>query len=311
MFVETTFARQVAKSLHDGKLTTLCIGAGVDPVWKVFGRSLNPVALLNARFSEGVDGDGRVASGRFWARNPWARLAVARSQEIKSAAAPPDETTQNSPAQSEPAALIPDALLERGITDVDFVDLRLGGADFVALTALESFLDDAQVLGLSTIVNFFGSADPNIHSFHNVDRLMKRHGFELFALTQRHYSMAALPSRYKFSYLGESVRGRLVQGEALYLRDWAAPENVSAAIRAGALKLVKLAAIFSMAELPDCAAELIIRTRPALEEILDIKLALDNLTAQNAPDNMPREYEEYIRIFETDDSSFYNNPNPE
>jgi len=310
MLVETTFARQVAASLGEVKFTALCIGANVNPVWKLFEHSLNTVAIPRVRFSENIDADGRAKSGRYWARNPWGRLAVVRSQEIKAAAAPAAQTSQSTPIEPEPAeVLIPESLYERNLTDVDFIDLQLGGADFVALTAVDRFLDDAQVLGLSMIVNFFGSADTQIHTFHNVDRSMKARGFELFLLSQRRYSMAALPTPYKFSYLGESVQGRLLQGNALYLRDWAAPENVGAAIRGGALKLAKLAAIFSMADLPDCAADLIVRTKPAIAEVLNVELALDNLTAQIARRNMPSKYSEYMQLFDADDARFYDGAN--
>ncbi|MFX8362538.1 hypothetical protein ABTL34_19440, partial [Acinetobacter baumannii] len=75
--------------------------------------------------------------------------------------------------------------------------------------------------------NFEGSYSPHHHTFHNTDRYMRRHGFDLFGLTTRNYSSGALPSPFLYRYPAQSLHGRPLQGDALYLRDfaWRSPET--------------------------------------------------------------------------------------
>ena len=97
------------------------------------------------------------------------------------------------------ARLLQDFLLGRGVNDVDFIKIDVDGPDFLILRSLKSVLAETRVLGICIEVNFFGSDDPDAHTLHNVDRFLKSVGFELFDLSKRHYSMAALPAPYVYS----------------------------------------------------------------------------------------------------------------
>jgi hypothetical protein len=309
---ETPFARQVADALRDTSFTVLDVGGtGANAVWNFFGKNLH---LVTTGSRIRVSGDGeteeRMRSGRYWARNPWGRLSVARTLELRAAAS---NTAVSAPiadtAPAQAVVTLPDDLTRLGLGDCDFIVLSAGGPDFLILRSLGPFLNDANVLGVSMIVNFFGSSAEGVHTFHNVDRFMKDRGFELFSLTTRRYSMAALPAPYEQSSPGQTLWGRLLQGDALYLRDAAAPEHIRWALTAGGVKLVKLAALFSMAGLPDCAAELIASAKPALESLLDLKAGLEKLTLQCIGNgDVGLTYPEYIARFEADNALFYPDP---
>jgi hypothetical protein len=173
-------------------------------------------------------------------------------------------------------------------------------------------LGSLQVLGLLLEVNFHGSAAETDHTLHNTDRLMKAHGFELFGLTTRRYSMAALPGRYVHPFPAEASYGRLMQGDALYARDLASPEHDDFTARAGPGKLLNLIAIFAAFDLPDCAAEIALRFETGLRGICDTRRVLDLLAAQAQGPfrRRPLTYREYMARFQAQDAMFFPERNP-
>ncbi len=336
---ETPFARLVSKAL-ESQLTLLDIGCsgGIDPGWRTLGDRLRAFAFDPnlgevKRLSEieahagityvpgfvGIPGEAagqaRLTSGNFWDRNPWGRLSVYRTHQIRARTQPAPRVEEKTALNRWPElpladrtkpVIIPSFLREHGIEDVDFVKIDVDGADFLILRSLMQTLDDARVLGLKIEVNFFGSDDPDTHTFHNVDRLMKQKNFELFLLSTYPYSHAALPAPYQRDTPARTMWGRVTQGDAIYFRDLGAPENDSWGRSAGKDKLLKLAAMFSLAGLPDCAAEILLNFREIVKGSIDIEAALDTLAAQ-APAQLhrPASYAKYIAEFEADGDYFY------
>jgi FkbM family methyltransferase len=336
----TPFARLVAQTLKTEHFTLLDIGcsSGIDAVWRAFGERLRALAFdpnINeiARLAEsetlpGVEyvaafigvpsddpGAGRMRTGDFWGRMPWSRLSVARTMQIQAAAnerlSSEEKTKLNmwdhvALANPEAPIILPTFLRERGVNDVDFVKIDVDGADFLILRSLVPLLADANVLGVGIEVNFHGTDDPDVHTLHNVDRLMKKEGFELFSLSSRPYSTAALPAPYQLSIPAQTHWGRILQGDALYLRDAAAPDQRQWAEAAGAAKLLKLAAIFSLAGLPDCSAEILLQYRETIAAFTDVTAGLDALTAQCVPEGEgPVSYAQYMSEFEADGIRFW------
>src|SRR5215469_2776928 len=111
------------------------------------------------------------------------------------------------------------------------------------------------------------------------DRFMKAHGFELFNLSLRRYSTAALPSQFVGRAPGATERGRVHHGDAMYARDLAGGLYDEFAKTLTGEKLLNLAAIFAIFNLPDCAAELITKYRAELAGLGDVDRMLDRLTA--------------------------------
>ncbi len=200
-------------------------------------------------------------------------------------------------------------LSQRGITNVDFLKIDTDGNDFGILNSFDGSMAGLGILGARLEVNFFGSEDDTNRTFHNTDRFMKAHGFELFDLSLRRYSVAALPARYELDIPAQTLTGRILQGDALYLRDWASPDWAETAANASSEKLVKLAAMFALLGLPDCAAELLFVFRNRLADLMDIDRSLDMLAAQIQPGTRtPMSYKAYLAAFESDCPYFYPKP---
>ena len=250
-----------------------------------------------------------------WSRNPWNRLSVTRWLEnTASERAGLDtgdlassglwqETRLVDPAQE---IVIPDYLREVGLESVDFVKIDIDGRDLEVLHSMDAALDQLGILGLMVEVNFFGSDGETDHTFHNTDRFLKSRRFELFDLTARRYSVASLPAAYVFNRPGETQFGRILQGDALYLRDMANPINADLASRMAADKLLNLISLFAMFRLPDCAAEVALEFRDKISPVCDVHHLLNLLAVQaQAGSGSALSYDEYLSRFEASGSMFF------
>lgn len=334
----TPFASFVADALHLESFTLIDVGCGlgIDDAWRVFGSKLkaygfdpnieeirrlskmetNAGVLYTPAFvgvPPDVQGAWRVASRQFWDRWPWSRLSANRTLEIEkgrlSNLGDAEKAKHNLwgevPLASE-VVVLPTFLKDHGVDNVDFIKIDADGPDFLILQSLESILRNAKVLGVGVEVNFPGSADPEIHTFHNIDRFLKQNGFEIFLMSTRPYSMASLPAPYQLPIAAQTSWGRILQGDAVYFRDAAAPYWITWAESAGPEKLMKLAASFSLFGLPDCAAEVIVRFRPTLEKTFDVVKGLDILTKQALYDgHIALSYAEYMAEFERNSPLFW------
>ncbi len=309
-----------------------CSG-GIDPVWNEFGNRLR-VAGFDPDLEEidrlsklsssskikyeaafiGVPEDHpirlRRAGRGVHGRNPWGRLAVYETQKILAeqiAESPNAEKTRlNAWHQTDlteaPTVFLPEYFNQNRLDDIDFLKLDIDGNDFDVLQSIEDDLARRKVLGVCVEVNFFGSADPTEHTFHNVDRFMKSNGFELFGLTTRPYAMAALPFGYLRNIPGPSRGGRPIQGDAIYLRDVCNSEHATFAAEICNDKLLKLSALFSLCGLPDCAAEVLCTFRSRIAALIDVDRALDLLVSEVGSSSS---YSEYVAAFRANDAAFY------
>jgi hypothetical protein len=188
------------------------------------------------------------------------------------------------------------------VTSVDFVKTDTDGGDLDVLLSFEEMIAPAGVLGFMVETMFTGSDDESVHTFHNVDRLLKRHGFMLSAITANRYSRAALPAQFKYSIMAQTVSGQPLWGDLVYLRDAVHPDHV----RFGELspiKLLKLASLYELFRVPDCAAEILVAHRDRLSPLVDVDRMLDLLTPPL--DGQVVSYREYIAAFEADPTRFY------
>jgi len=332
------FARFVADSLKEDKFVLIDVGAadGIAPVWRSFGDKLsgfgfdpNPQEVERLNDVEPVPGfryvagfvglpdDHPFANKRRdqprIARNPWYRLAVERwfhIQRSRDQGLPlPVNARMQEPRgvyEGENTGVRPDIielpkfLVAQAITGVDFLKIDVDGTDYDILQSLTGWYDKLQILGIGVEVNFFGSAADTGNTFHNIDRFLKSHGFELFDITVRRYSMQDLPSQSKrHSYPAETEFGRPFQGDAFYARDVCALGQRHFARDLCDEKLANLAAIFCLFGLPDCAAELLVTVRDRLASLIDVDRGLDLLAAQAQPGRKdPMSYRDYIVDFE-------------
>ncbi len=195
-----------------------------------------------------------------------------------------------------------DFLRSEGVDSVDFVKTDTDGGDLEVLLSFEDMIESSGVLGFMVETPFTGSADEAAHTFHNVDRFMKRHGFLLCALSVNRYSRAALPAQFQHSILAQTVTGQPMWGDAVYLREGSHPDHV----RFGELsstKLLKLACLYELFEAPDIAAEILVTHRELMSPIVDADRMLDQLTPPLHGKAMG--YREYLAVFTDDPTQFY------
>lgn len=330
------FAAMVAAAPAVERFGVVDVGcsSGIDAAWRGFGEKLVAFGfdpnlaeverlaaaetLPGVRYVAGFVGVPedlpfmKVRAGRgSWSRSPMDRLSVMRSLELmKRGALSQEEKTQANLwadtrlADPEKPVLLREFLPAQGVEDLDVLKIDIDSMDMGVLQSVGAQLADWRVLAVGLEVNYFGSDDDSDHTLHAMDRFMRAQGFDLFDLTVRRYSHAALPAAYVGALPGQSVFGRPVQGDALYLRDPCAAEPTMAL---SADKLAKLAAIASLAGLPDFAAEILVKHRAALEGMLDVERGLDLLAAQAQPvGRAPLSYREYMAAFERGDSMFLN-----
>jgi hypothetical protein len=294
-----------------------CAG-GIDERWRVFGSRLRAwgidamtaecARLRNAESNAGVkyiDARIEMASDRPAQPqpNPWSRLstpaalAFRRSRERGG-----DEALRSNQwheqALSQQKLSVNDLIDAHGIDALDFLKIDLDGPDYEVLAGFAPHLDRMHTLGVKVEVNFFGTAQEDVHSFHNTDRLLRAHGFELFGLTGYNYSNAALPAAFAAGVLGPTVFGRVLQGDALYFRDAAGDAGPGAL---SPTKLLKLACMFELFDLPDCAAEILLRFREHMGRS-DTAQLLDLLVPRL--DGAKLGHEEYMARFNSDPRSF-------
>ncbi len=334
--MDTAFAEFVAQGLKTERFSLLDVGCsgGVDPCWRAFGERLralaidaseaecarlrglenNPaveyVAAFVARTADTkVDLDAGQASPLIMKIRE--RLSFMRTREIREARLSKANTVEKlrhnaweMTALSDHAkpVVVSDLLATRGWTDVDCLKIDIDGKDFEILQSFDGKFDGLGILGVQLEVNFVGTADADEHTFHNTDRFMRRQGFELFRLDVRTYSSRALPDRYVWPVPAETASGRPFQGDAYYARDLLHADAPAKSDE----KLAKLAAIFSLWDVPDAAAELLQARRASAAAVLDVDKGLDLLAAQiQLPGSRKLDYRAYMKSFEADAAAFY------
>jgi hypothetical protein len=243
-----------------------------------------------------------------WSNNPWPHLAVARSLETVQSAhlSSPEKTALNLWADTKLADRSEDIYLnqflpKQGINSIDLCKIDVDGADFEVLHSLEGFLSNNNMLALVIEVNYFGSDNDTDHTFHNVDRYMRRNGFDLYGLTVNKYSAKSLPAPYYFAGPGENLTGRPYQGDALYVLDvFSTPAQLTRD------KILKLVAIFALFGLPDWAAETLRFNGSQLLGPNKIDPLLELLCDQIQEHQVARlNYADYMASFERNDPLFY------
>ena len=277
------------------RLRALGIDPDVEEIARLKAKEKNPaVSYLNA--FAGIAADHPFAVRRQGkpecARNPNPRLStmqfverIRRKDQVATGKEKRSSNLWQNAQLADPAKalVVPDYLKSAGITSVDFLKIDVDGKDFEILQSFDRALDETQILGVGIEVRLWGSDEETDGAFHNVDRFMKARGFELFNLSLRRYSTAALPSRFVGRAPGATERGRVHHGDAMYARDLGSGLYDALAKTLTGDKLLNLAAIFAIFDLPDCAAELVTKYRAELARLGDVDRMLDRLTAQEEP----------------------------
>jgi FkbM family methyltransferase len=143
---------------------------------------------------------------------------------------------------------------QEGLSPCDFMKLDTEGGEGNVLAGAANALPD--MLGVSSEV-WFIDAHADRMTYGKMDTLLRGFGFELMALSSYKYRRKALPWRMNAEENGGC--GQVLWGHVVYLRDavreFADPKKLTGWDR---IRVLKLASIFDLFSLQDCAAELLI-----------------------------------------------------
>jgi len=222
---------------------------------------------------------------------------------------PSDEAAAAAVSDGPPDRIIDLAAFAKGadFEDADFIKIDVDGPDYEVLRSANALLARPTLLGVALEVCFYGSHDANDNSFHNMDRLMREKGFELYGLSVRAYASAAMPFPYLDVHPSMNTGGRPVQGDAIYIRDLGSRTRKAEAAALSDDKLAKAAALYALFSLPDYAAEMLVVHRDRLSRLFDVDEALDLLAVQIQADQEPPllTYRDYMAALESEEPRFF------
>jgi hypothetical protein len=244
----------------------------------------------------------RAEAGRWPNTNIWGRVTAGHMAQKGHEAEGGRPATAARWADPDSLLGVDEIVRDVRLSTVDFIKVDVDGPDLDVLESARDVLAAKQVLGIAVEVNWFGTANPTEHTFHNTDLLLRRQGFTLFGATFRRYSRTDLPAPFEHEIYAQTSFGQPYQGDAIYVRDLAAPDQQDLAGSYPADKLVKLVSVYELIGLPDCAAEVLNRFRPRLAPFGDTEALLDALTPPLLGEKLT--YREYISRFEEEPHLF-------
>ena len=295
------------------------VALGIDPVISECERLNAKETNVNVRYRSAFVGlpdqhpfVQRRGEKEPWTGNPWNRLSTSWAVDLlkpkirsEDKLAILNDWQECGLASPKSKIGIDDLVQQEKLSSLDFIKIDVDGYDIDVILSAENCTQSSPVLGYMLEVNFYGGASDTDHTFHNTDRLMRQWGFDLFGLSVRRYSAAALPATFECDAPGPTLFGRPYQGDAIYLRD-----PMAAATRDGAgcfplfpAKLVKLACLFECLGLPDHAAELIHKNAESVRDLYDPDDLLNILASEVDPS--VASYSAYIDQFKSDPTRFY------
>lgn len=188
---------------------------------------------------------------------------------------------------------------DRPNDNVDFIKIDTDGYDYEVLDGARETILEREVVGITIEAQFHGKTTLHANTFRNIDRVMNEIGFTLFDLQPYRYTKKDLPGQFLYSIPAQTTTGQVLWGEAVYFRDYA-KRLESKPINP--IKLLKLACLFELLELPDCSAEVFNFYQRDLSQIIDVSKCLDLLVK-----NLGRKesYKDYLYRFESQIQDFY------
>lgn len=298
---------------------------GLDSIWRLFGDNLyahafdpqldeierlrrkeaNPNVQYHAAFVGLPDEPPAPPDDPYF--NPFGRTSAMQAVgQIAASGATFEETNDWSASGLATIKVgLGDFLRTHGVPSVDFIKTDTDGGDLDVLRSIEETIESLGVLGFMIETPYIGSASETVHTFHNVDRVMKRHGFLLAALSVNRYSRAALPAPFVYEIPAQTVWGQPMWGDLVYLREGAHPGYAHYG-ELSPTKFLKLACLHELFGAPDCAAEILIAQRDHLSAVVDVDRMLDLLTPPLH--GVRLSYRDYLAAFERDPTQFYPKP---
>jgi len=194
------------------------------------------------------------------------------------------------------------ALREFGVREVDFIKLDAEGAELDILRGGARVLDASPALGVLSEIRYQEEINGS-PAFGDFDCYLRKTGLRLYGLRALNQSRVALPypslEDYRLPsgerFFAYTTRGQIQDGDAIYFRDFLIDANSAAFEAASAAKILKLAVLYEIYCLNDCAAELILAAREKLAPIVDCERLLDLLASGIAGRELG--YRDYVQQY--------------
>jgi FkbM family methyltransferase len=168
---------------------------------------------------------------------------------------------------------------QHGRPNVDYLKIDTDGHDYYVLRGARRLFDGASVLGVCVECQFHGPVHHHANVFSNIDRFLRARGFSLFDIEVHRYSRGILPKPFMYALPAQTRGGQVLAGDALYARDAGDPEYEKKwGVTLPPLKLLKLACMFEIFGMEDCAAEVLVNHRKRLAASIEVERSLDLLT---------------------------------
>jgi hypothetical protein len=205
---------------------------------------------------------------------------------------------------SESHVSLDDYVAQHDIPFIDFIKIDTDGHDIEVLLGAEKMLTSQRVLGVALEANFHGPLHKVANTFANIDLFLRSHGYSLYDLEPYRYSRQELPAPFLYRIPAQTVTGQIQSADALYLRDFSNPNyQAMFSMQPTAPEIMKLACLFEMFGLPDCAAELLKVHRRLIDPFYPVDKLLDALV----PSKFMKKsnYRAYMKSFSNNPKAFY------
>lgn len=279
---------------NDATFSLLDIGAsgGIDAQWRLFGKSLratgfDPLIDEIDRLNKEAE-SGEVYHASFIGRPPvnavdevtaktnatYNRTSSVAAQHLMNESYAQTYYNKGKPIRlTEHWVELDTAVSDMGLNETDFIKIDTDGGDFGVLKSATDLLSSGNILGLSVECQLHGPVTDDANVFCNIDRLLRAYGFSLYDLDLWRYARSVLPTDFVYNIPAQTVSGQVQWGEAVYFRDLADPGYAdkwpqSQDLTSDPFKILKLAALFEMYGLSDCAAELLQNRKSVLSDIM-------------------------------------------
>lgn len=199
-------------------------------------------------------------------------------------------------------------LADTGVESVQFLKLDCEGADLEVLQGAGRTLNRPDTLGALVEVWFQKESRQCGYTFVDIHEYLTERGFFLFDMDSYRYNRKAMPFPFVSDIRdeagrmipGQTTHGQILRGDALYFRDFI-QNSPEAEHLDKALLLLKLACLYEIWGLQDCAAEIVSHYKKDLASVVDTEHLLDLLTPEMR--GIRLSYREYVQWTESNPSS--------
>jgi FkbM family methyltransferase len=200
-----------------------------------------------------------------------------------------------------------DYVEQHGIPFVDFLKIDTDGHDIEVLLGAEKMLTSRRVLGVVLETHFHGPLHYGADTFANADLFLRSHGYSLYDLGPYRQSRRDLPAKFVYPTPAQTISGQLQWADALYFRDFSNPHYEEMfGMKPTAQEIMKLACLFELFGLPDCAAELLILHRGLIDPLYQVDTLLDALVSdERIGKSIFHAYRPYMDAFYANPKAFY------